>query len=129
MDVRGCRQAVVTDLGKPLGQDVLQEAAQEVAGRHGDSLPAAGGKGDGLSTDFPDAMIGQAHAVGVSGQVTEDVYRAGKGGLGINEPVLGIQGAAELLEGLGLILFPGQRNLSLSMEPGQAMDAFAPEQF
>ena len=90
----------MTDLMEAVGQDVLNEPPQEVDGSQSCGLLAFGAEGDVLWAHVQDPRIGDAHAVGVAAQVTEDVLGAAEGRLGIDHPgFVGGQAGHEAVEG------------------------------
>ena len=87
-------ESEVPDADKATGQDVKQEAAQELMGGNGhDLLLAAVGivpptEGDAIVFEGHEAMVGDGDAVGVAGQVVENVFGAAEGRLGVDHPIL-----------------------------------------
>ena len=87
-------ESEVPDANQPLGQDVDEEAAQELMGGKGhDLLLAAVGivspaEGDAIALKGHEAMVGNGDAVGVAGQVVENMFGAAERWLGVNDPVL-----------------------------------------
>ena len=89
--------AEVTDAVHPAGQDMKQEAADELVGRDGHGavarllLPGLPGlsmpEGDGLAVEGGDAAVGDGDPVGVAGEVPEDLRRPPEGPLGVDHPV------------------------------------------
>jgi hypothetical protein len=75
------------------GQHVKQEAAQELMGGNGhDLLLAAVGivspaKGDAIVLKGHETMVGDGDAMGIAGQVVENLFRAAEGWLGVDHPV------------------------------------------
>src|SRR5712692_365626 len=65
-DVGGCEQAEVTDLDEAGGQDVQQEAADELVGGKGGTLAVLGSEGDAAILEGNEALVGDADAVGVA---------------------------------------------------------------
>jgi hypothetical protein len=99
-------EAVVADADEALGQHVEQEAADELGKGEGQSSrPTAAvvleAEGDGGARDVQQTGVRDGDAVGVAGEVLEDVLGTVEGWLGVDDP-LGAAGVAqELLEGLG----------------------------
>ena len=97
-------QAVVSDSHEALGQDVEEEAVQELHCIEGhDALLAAVGvippeEGDLLSVEGQEAMVGYGHAVGVATEIAQDMGGAAEGRLGVNEPLLLAQSGSQILE-------------------------------
>lgn len=89
------------DADKATGQDMEQEAAQELLrteGHHsllisvGIILPA---ETHLVMLEGHDAMVGDGHAMGVTGEIAEHMMRTAKGWLGVNHPVLTEEGTQE----------------------------------
>jgi len=86
------QQAVVADADESAGQNVQEEAAQELDGVEGhDALLAAvsiipPAKTRTLSVEGQQAMVGDGHAVGIAAEIAQHMGRAAEGRLGINEP-------------------------------------------
>jgi hypothetical protein len=87
-------EAEVADADEALGQDVEQEASDELDagefhGLHarfcGAVLPS---KADPFIVDVDDALVGDRNAVGVASEVLEDLGRAAEGGFGVDHPFL-----------------------------------------
>ena len=80
------------DFLEALGQDMQQEAADEVAERKGHLLlgvavgAVAPGEGDAAVGDGADAVVGDGDAVGVAPEVVERLLRVARGGLGVEDP-------------------------------------------
>lgn len=87
-----CEPAEGPDFLEALGQDVQQEAADEVAERKGHLLlgvavgAVAPGEGDAAVGDGADAVVGDGDAVGVAPEVVERLLRVARGGLGVDDP-------------------------------------------
>ena len=90
--------------GSP-GEDMLQEAAQELFARqaHGTLaavmrviLPSKGHVGVG---DGEDAVVGDCDTVSIAGQILQDMCRSAEGRLGVDHPILTKQGTQEGGEG------------------------------
>ena len=84
----------MADANQAAGQDVQQEAAQELMGGNGhDLLLAAVGivspaEGDAIVFEGHEPMVGDGDAMGVAGQVVENMFGAAEGWLGVDDPVL-----------------------------------------
>ena len=82
------------DADKAAGQDVKQEAAQELMGGNGHDLLLAAvsvvspTEGDAIVFEVQETMVGDGDAVGVAGQVLENVFRSAERRLGIDDPIL-----------------------------------------
>lgn len=87
-------KAVVPNASETRWKDVKKESPEELVGveAHDAPLIAFGvvlpGEGDVVVVDGDDATVGDGDAVGVSGEVLEDLARAAERGFRINEPVL-----------------------------------------
>ena len=99
------QEAVVADADEALGEDVEQETPDELGkGKRQSSRSTAAvvleAEGDGSVVDVQQAVVRDGDAVGVAGEVLQDVLGVLEGGLGVDDP-LGATGLAqELLEGL-----------------------------
>ena len=85
------QKAVVTDPDKALGEDVEEEAANELPKRKGQgSDPTAAvileTEGDRCVVDMKQPVVGDRDAVGVAGEILQDVLGSLKGRLGIDDP-------------------------------------------
>src|SRR5881628_1104811 len=98
----GREQAVVADLDEAGGQDVQQEAADELVGGKRGALAVLGGEGDAASIEGDEALVGDADAVGVAAEVVEDLRGAAEGRLAVDDPGLAIEVVLELGEGGGV---------------------------
>ena len=100
------------DADKAAGQDVEQEAAQELlrTERHHSLLISVGiilpAESNLVMLESHEAMVGDGHAMGVAGEIAEHMMGTAEGWLGVDDPVLTEQGAQEgaerLLVGQGL---------------------------
>ena len=87
-------QAVVADAHEAPGQDMEEEAAQELHGfqSHAGLLVAVSvvppDETDLLSIEGQQAMVGDGHAMGVAAEVAQHMGRAAEGRFGVNEPLL-----------------------------------------
>jgi len=81
-------QSEVADADQSPRQDMEQEAAQELMRRYGHDLllvavcVVSPAEGDLIPVEGDETMAGDGHAMGVSSQVAEDVFRAAEGWLG-----------------------------------------------
>ena len=79
--------AEVADAGKSFGQDMLEETAQELFRGEGHGTLFAAMRvvlpteGDRTVCNSEQSMVGDCYAMGVTGQVMEDMFGAAKGGL------------------------------------------------
>jgi hypothetical protein len=94
------------DADKAAGQDVEQEAAQELlrTKRHDSLLISMGiifpAESNLVMVESHEAVVGDGHAMGVAGEIAEHMMGTAEGGLGVDDPVLTEQGAQEGAEGL-----------------------------
>lgn len=85
-DVGGREEAVVTDLSEALGQDVEEEAADELVGGQGAGPCAVGFEDDALVGDVDEAAAGEGDAVGVAAEVSDDLDGPAEGPFGEDDP-------------------------------------------
>jgi len=94
----------VADANQAAGQDVKQEAAQELMSGNGhDLLLAAVGiispaERDAIVLKGHEAMVGDGDAMGVAGQIVENMFGAAERWLGVDDPVLPEQLPEEVAE-------------------------------
>jgi hypothetical protein len=84
-------QAEVTDFDEALGQDMLQEAAEELvrvecAGALALLLAVAVAEADGVIIGLADGGVGEGDAVEIAGEIAQRLV-AGSDGLGVDNPV------------------------------------------
>jgi len=85
-------EAVVADALKAFGQNVQQEAADELVGseRHRFLSVAVAivfpAEADPAFLDGKKAVVGESDAMGVSRDISQNLFGAGEGGLGIDAP-------------------------------------------
>jgi hypothetical protein len=115
---------------------VQKETTQELLRRQGHALFLIS-----MSVVFPEerdlvvvkgqeAVVADGDAMGIGGQIGEDVVRATKGSLGVNDPLLAKEWPQECVK--GLFLFQGPESsvegeLTLAKSLLQAGDEFAAE--
>ena len=81
---------------EPLRQHVQQEAAHELARRHGHGLVSAGsfdpivlvGEGDARCVGLDQALVGDRDAVRVAREIGEHLFGAGERALGVDVPMV-----------------------------------------
>ena len=84
----------MSDANQTAGQNVQHESAQELmSGNSHNLLLAVVGiispaEGDAIVLEGHEAMVGDGDAVGVAGQVVENMFGAAEGWLGVGDPVL-----------------------------------------
>ena len=99
-------EAERADADKAAGQDVEQEAAQELlrTERHDSFLIAVGiilpTESNLILFESHEAMVGDGYAMGIAGEIAEHMMGTAEGWLGIDDPVLTEQGTQEGAEGL-----------------------------
>ena len=72
----GTKQAIVTDLDEPIGEDVLEEATNELFGSEGATLELVSGRlfvseGDLTIMQLAEAVVTEGHAKDVRGKILE----------------------------------------------------------
>ena len=105
-------EAVMSDAVEAFGQDVDEEAADELIDIEGPGLMSYGvaaivlvPEGDALAVVFDETGVGECDAVGVAAEVLEDGVGSGEGCLDMDVPVEVAQGSEVGGEGL----FIGER--------------------
>ena len=94
------------DADKAARQDVEQETAQELlrSERHHSLLITVGiilpAESNPILLESHEAVVGDGHAMGVTGEIAEHMMGTAEGWLGIDHPVLTKQGPQEGAEGL-----------------------------
>jgi hypothetical protein len=97
-------ESEVSDANQTSGQDVKKKTAQELMGGNGhDLLLAAVGivspaEGNAIALEGHETMVGDGDAVGVAGQVVENMFGATEGWLGVDHPVLPAEFEEEVAE-------------------------------
>ena len=100
-------KAEVTDANKALGQDMQQEAADELLGVEFENafdiadLAVEPTKLNVLSIKGQQSMVGDGNAMGVTAQVAEDLFGSAEGRFGIDDPVVDVERADPGAETLG----------------------------
>ncbi len=83
----------MADANQTAGQDVKQESAQELMGGNGHDLLLAAvsivspAEGDAIVLEGHETMVGDGDAMGIAGQVVENMLGAAEGWLGVGEEV------------------------------------------
>jgi len=86
-------EPIIADAMKAFGQDVQQEAADELVGGDGHDLPSIvvaivlPREADLAVLDVAQAVVGNGDAVRIASDVVEDLLGPGKGRLGIDDPL------------------------------------------
>ena len=113
------QKAEVADAHEAGGKHMEQEAAQELLDRHRHQtlLVAVRGvspaKGDLVPRKGDQSMIGDRHTVGVTAEITENVFGTTEGWLAVDDPVLTEERAEEGSESLRF-------RQKLDLSPGEA---------
>jgi hypothetical protein len=89
---------VVPDLHEALGQNVEQEAAEELVGRDGDGGRAAGAERDAAVVEGDEAPVGETDPVRVAAEIPEDLVGPAEGWLGIDVPSHAVEPVAQASE-------------------------------
>ena len=88
------QEAERADADKAAGQDVKQEAAQELLGteRHPSLLISVGiilpAESNLIMLEGHEAVVGDGYAMGVAGEITQHMMGTAEGWLGVDDPVL-----------------------------------------
>jgi len=96
----------MADAHEPSGKHVQEEAPQELLHRQAQEalLISVGrispAKGDLVTDQRDEAMVGDGNAMGVGAQVVKDILGASERWLAVDNPVLAEEGAEERCEGL-----------------------------
>jgi hypothetical protein len=99
------QEAEGADANEAAGQHMQQEATQELwcHERHHSLVISVGivspAEGDLMVGEGNETVVGEGDAVGVAGEVAEDMMGTAEGWFGIDDPVLTEQGAQESAEG------------------------------
>ena len=94
-------QSEVTDADESSRQDMEQESPQELMRRYGHDLllvamcVVSPAEGDLIVLEGHETMAGDRHAMGISSQVAENMFRSSEGWLGIDHPIAGEQSPQE----------------------------------
>jgi hypothetical protein len=107
MTLARAEETVVADLLKTFGQDVLQEATDELLGGEGAGFPAAGGAVTVAERDltllkFKDTPIGEGDAKNIGSQILEGRL-TGANRLTVDDPGLPPDRGRDLVEQFGLL--------------------------
>ncbi len=105
MDIAGGQEAKVADFDEAFGQDVLQKSPDELLRCERGCLAAAGDKVDAILVHRQQPLVGDGDAMGIATQVVENLFASPKGFLGVDDPLLFVEGVSEASEGFGLVEF------------------------
>jgi hypothetical protein len=98
----------VADANKALGEQVLQESAQELIPRKGHQFllvvvsRIAPTKGDLAVGQRDQSMVGDGHAMGVTAEILEHIVGTAEGWFGVDDPVFSEQWSEPGSEDFGL---------------------------
>ena len=101
-------EAEVTNADEAFGEQVQQEAAQELIQRQGHQFllivvsRVAPAKGNLAIGKRDESMVGDGDAVGVAAQILEHIRGASEGRLAVDHPVVSVEGSQPGSEDLGL---------------------------
>jgi hypothetical protein len=101
------QETEVADAHEAWGKHMEQKPAQELLDRQSQQALLVGvsgvspTKGDLVTGQGPEAMVGEGDPMGIGTQIVEDIVRTPERGLAIDDPVLAEQGTQEGGEGLG----------------------------
>jgi hypothetical protein len=85
----------VADADQAFRQNMNKEPSQELVGRDRHDLLLAAGcvvfpaEGDAIILERDEAVVGDRDAMGVAGEVVQNVFRSTEGWLGIDDPLPG----------------------------------------
>ncbi len=102
------KKSEVADADQALGQNVDQEAAQElICGDRHDLLLAAvrivfPAKRDPIILERHQSMVGDGDAVRIAGEIVQNMFRTSEGWLGVDHPVFAEEESQERVESAGL---------------------------
>ena len=103
------QEAKGTDANEAAGQHMQQETAQELlrTERHHSLLITVGiilpAESNLIMLEGHEAMVSDGHAMGIAGEIAEDMMGTAERGFGIDDPVLTEQGTQESAEGFLLL--------------------------
>jgi len=111
------QKSEMADAHEALGQHVQKEPPQELTGRKGHLLfltvcVVSPKEGDVAVGDLHDAVIGDGHAVSVTGQIAQHLFGASERRLRVNHPLAVVGAMEQALEG-GLRLKCGEAAMEL----------------
>src|SRR5260370_19229641 len=113
-------EAEVANANQALGQNVEEEASKELVGGNGHGLLLAAvsivspAEADAIVLEGHETMVGDGDAVGIAGQVVENMFGATEGWLGVDHPVLLAEFGEEVAECAGRGKLPKR---ALELEP------------
>ena len=93
------KEAVMADASEAIGQNVQEKAANKLGGHQSHARDARfmpivlPGEGDMIVRDVDKTMIGDGDTMSIAAEVTQDLFRTGKGSLGVDDPVETAEGS------------------------------------
>jgi hypothetical protein len=102
-------EAVIANAHEALGKDVEKEASEELDGVKGHGALSAllsvvlVAEGDLAVVEGEESLVGDGDAVGVAGEVFEDLLGTAEGGLGVDDPFFVAQGFEKTFPGFGML--------------------------
>jgi len=117
----------VANPDEPFREDVQRETPEELVELEHHALLTTGLQTHKTVFDVQDAAVGEPDPMGIAAQVAVDVFRSGKGGLGIDHPVLAIEllpqgeecfGSCQMSQPAAQLQLPGCEQV---VEPGQEL--------
>jgi len=126
-------EAEVANADKAVGEDMEQEAANELGGRQGHDLHAVAvgivlpAEAHDPVLEVEEALVGEGDAVGIAPEVLEDLLRAGEGRLGIDDPVVLAERGQPRREHAGGRERVGEEELAGGGGAGEGFEVFAAE--
>jgi hypothetical protein len=81
----------MADLDKAAGQHVEEESAHEFLASDGRGFSESGLEADVSVADLEQAMVGDAHTMGVVAEIGVDLGWTGEGTLGVDDPFLAVE--------------------------------------
>jgi len=85
-ELGGGVEAEVADLVEAVGEDVLHKAVEELDRVEGLEVVAAGAEDNAIVGDVEQTAVGDADAMGVTAEVSDDVLGGAEGGLRVDVP-------------------------------------------
>src|SRR5258708_7684390 len=103
----GGEEAEVGDADQAVGDTMDGKAGQKRVGGNGHDLVLAAvsivspAEGGAMVLESHEAMVGDGDAMGIAGQVVENMFSTAEGWLGVNDPVLSAELPEEMVEAAG----------------------------
>ena len=102
-------EPIVTDADEARGQDVQEEATDELLGADGDGsmctrgTVVAGAEGHLVIHAAEEPLVGDGHPMGIAAEVAECLLGSIEGSLGVDAPFFASEFSQEPMEGLGVL--------------------------